>query len=315
MRWLPGPGTRAAVASHPFVLAGAAVVALLALVAGVLIIIDSARGAGADEPQVSIEPVTTETPGPTRKTAVALGVSATTNTTTAVRAAPGERTAVRGTLPRGTDVQIDGRTEDSGWMRIIFPRNSELHGWVDARYLDIAGDVDTLAVATAEPPPFIEVPTEPVSEFTPDPSQQTPSLETTPTPLPGPPDLVVGSAPSVIGGTLYVTIFNQGTGAFTGNLVVAVFNPDQSALLGGTTIFGATIEAGAALDVDTTLGISGNGTFVIVVDPNGEIEETDNTNNRITIAIVTDPPTPVPVDTPTVGPPPPPPPPIETPPL
>jgi hypothetical protein len=303
MRWLPGPDTRAAVASHPFVLAGAAVVALLALVAGVLVVIDSARGAGADEPQVEVEPRTTDTPGPTRKTAVALGVSATTNTTAAVRYAPGERTAVFGTIPRGTDVQIDGRTEDSGWMRIIFPRNSDSHGWVDARYLDITGDVDSLAVATAEPPPLIEVPTEPVSEFTPDPSELTPLPETTPTPLPGPPDLVVGSAPSVIGGSLYVTIFNQGTGVFTGNLVVAVFNADQTALLGGTTIFGATIEAGAGLDVDTTLGIVGNGTFVIVVDPNGEIEETDNTNNRVTIAVATGAPPPdeeppLPFDTP-----------------
>jgi hypothetical protein len=314
MRWLPGPETRAAVARHPFVLAGAAVVALLALVAGILVIIDSARGADANEPQVGIEPRTTDTPGPTRKTAVALGVSATTNTTTAVRYAPGDRTAVLGTIPRGTDVQIDGRTEDSGWMRIIFPPNSELHGWVDARYLDITGDVDALAVATAEPPPFIEVPTEPVSEFTPDPSELTPLPETTPTPLPGPPDLVVGGAPSVIDGHLYVTIFNQGTGVASGNLVVAVFNADQSALLGGTTIFGATIEPGGALDVDTTLAINGNGTFVIVVDPNGEIEETDNTNNRITVSIVTDPPTPVPVETPTIAPPPPPPP-QETPPL
>jgi hypothetical protein len=235
-----------------------------------------------------------------------------------VRYAPGDRTAVLGTLPRGTDVLIDGRTDDSGWLRIIFPRNSDLHGWVDSRYLDITGEVESLAVATAEPPPLIEVPTIPVSEFTPDDGEgETPTPEVTPTPLPGPPDLVVGASPSVIGGNLFVTIFNQGTGAFSGTLVVAVFNEDQSALLGGTTIFGATIEPGGALDVDTTLGVAGNGTFTIIVDPNGEIEETDDTNNRITVEIITEEPTPA-VETPTIEAPtevaPPPEPPAEAPP-
>ncbi|MEX0750773.1 MAG: SH3 domain-containing protein, partial [Dehalococcoidia bacterium] len=127
MRFLPGPDTRAAVVKHPVVLAGVAVVALLGLTAGVLVIIDSARDGTASGQQVIVE-TKTETPGPRSKTAIALGVSGRTKSVTAVRFAPGRSTQVLGTLPSGRDVQIDGRTSDDGWYRIIFPPNSELHG-------------------------------------------------------------------------------------------------------------------------------------------------------------------------------------------
>jgi hypothetical protein len=287
MRFLPGPETRAAVAKHPVVLAGVAVVALLGLTAGVLVVIDSARGGSANEPQVVVEPKTA-TPGPRSKTATAMGVSGSTKGVTAVRFAPGTRTQVLGTLPAGRDVQIDGRTSDDGWYRIIFPPNSELHGWVEADALEVTGDPQSLVIATAEPPIQVELPTEPASRLTPE-GEGTPTETPTPegTPLPGLPDLVVGTPPVISEGQLFITVVNQGTGPASGDLVVAIFNADGTALLGGATLPDFTLEAGLSIDVGTGYQVTTNATLLLVVDPNGEIEETDNTNNQIVVAIAT----------------------------
>lgn len=287
MKPWPGPETRAAVLQHPFVLAGLAVVALLGLTAGVLVVLDSLRGGGDSDPSVIVEPKSTATPGGASRTATALGVIGTTKGTTAVRSAPGNRTVTLGTIGARKEVQIDGKTTDGTWYRVIFPPNSDLHGWIDAELLDItSGDPSALVVATAEPPIIVDVPTIPPSELTPD--DPTPDVTGTPegTPTPGGlPDLVVGTTPTISGGKLFVTIINQGVGDATGDIVVAVFNPDQTALLAGATLPGFTLQAGMSIDVGTGYDVTEDQSLLLVVDPNGTIEETDNTNNQITVSI------------------------------
>jgi hypothetical protein len=302
MKFLPGPETRAAVLKHPFVLAGLAVVALLGLMAGALVLVDSAQGDGADPPAVEVEPKVTATLGPRAKTAIAGGLLGTTRGTTAVRSAPGPRTTVLGTLQGGADVQIDGRSSDGGWLRVIYPPDSEIHGWIDAEDLDVNGDPETLVIATAEPGPQVELPTRlPVTETQFPDGTETPSSDLTGTPTAqGLPDLVVGTTPTLSGGKLFITVVNQGTGDATGDLVIAVFNVDGTALLAGATLPDFTLEAGRSIDIGTGYDVTENQTLLLVVDPNGDIEETDNTNNRITVAIA-------------VGDAPPPPPPGETP--
>lgn len=284
MKFLPGPDTRAAVLKHPFVMAGLAVVALLGLTAAVLIVIDSARGDSSGEPQVGFEPHDVMTPGPIAKTAAAGGVTGRTNTTTAVRRAPGQR-STRGTLPRGTEVTIDGRSEEGNWYRIIFPPNSELHGWVDADSLDITGDPTTLRVATPEPIAIPNLPTiDPDLQLTPVP-EETEDPNGTPTPDTGLPDLVIGTTPVLSDGVLFITVENQGTGAMTGDLVVAIFTVDGSQLLGGATLPGYTLEAGLSIDIGTGYDVTENQSLLLIVDPNGDVEESDNTNNQITVSI------------------------------
>ena len=91
--------------------------------------------------------------------------------------------------------------------------------------------------------------------------------------------------------------------------VAAIFNPDASALLGGATVPGFTLPAGSSIDVSTGYVVVGSQTLLLVVDPNGDIEESDNTNNRITVALSIgepEPPTALPpIDTPVPPPPPP----------
>ncbi|HZP57816.1 MAG TPA: CARDB domain-containing protein [Dehalococcoidia bacterium] len=301
MRFLPGPETRAAVIRHPFVLAGVAVVVLLGLTAGVLIIIDSARGGSAQEPKVQIEEVTATT-GPTAKTAEAGGVRAKADHAIPVKSAPGTTTPPLGTLPGGAEMVVDGRTTDTKWLRIIFPPGSELHGWVDAADVDVtSGDPAALTVATAEPPVVVEVPTLPPTS--------TPEVLPTETPTETPvggglPDLTIGTTPTITGGKLFVTVTNIGRGVATGDLVVAVFNDDGTRLLGGATVPGATVGPGESVDVGTGLAITGTQTLLIVVDPNGDIEETDNTNNRVLINVAVGEPTPTETAPPPGGPPP-----------
>lgn len=291
-----GPETRAAVLRHPFFLAGLAVVALLGLLAGILVLFESVRGStgAAGEPTVVVESGITSTPGPVRLTAVASGVIGRTVRVTTVRTAPGSGSAVLGTLPRNTDIEIDGRTTDSNWFRVIFPPNSEFHGWIDAEDLELTGEADSLLVATAEPPPIIALPTDSPALLTAIAEQQTIDasvVETqTPTPTPtgsGLPDLVIGPAPILNGSQLFVTIINQGTGDAAGDLVVAVFNEDETALIAGSTLPNFTLPAGTSIEVGTGLSIVGSQTLLIVVDPNGTIEESDNFNNRITISVDT----------------------------
>jgi hypothetical protein len=285
MKFLPGPETRAAVVAHPIVMAGLAVMALLGITAGVLIVIDSARGDSSKEQRVEIEPRDTQTPGPVSKTATASGVTGRTNTTTAVRSAPGAR-SVRGTLPSGRDVVIDGRSAESGWYRIIFPPNSELHGWVDAEDLDITGDPTLLRVATPEPAVIVDLPTtDPDLQLTPVESTTPENPDGTSTPDTGMPDLAIGTTPIVSEGQLFITVVNQGTGDVTADLVVAIFTVDGSSLLGGATLPGFTLEAGASIDIGTGYAVTEDQALLLIVDPNGDVEESDNTNNQITISI------------------------------
>jgi uncharacterized protein YraI len=292
MRWLPGPETRAAILKHPFVLAGFAVVLLLGLTASVLVVVDSARGGGSGGPTVSVAPLTTATVGPTAKTASATGVTGTTNKVTTVRSAPGSRLPALGTIDQGEDLVIDGRTTDAKWYRVIFPPNSELHGWVDATAVDVVGNPATLTVTTPEPPVVVQLPTASASELTQIAARQTPTADASPsitvTPAGGNlPDLVISNTPTLSNGKLIVTVVNQGKGDATGDLVVAVFNADGTKLLGGATLPAFTLRAGRSIDIPTGFEVTKNETLLLIVDPNGDIAETDDTNNRATVAIST----------------------------
>ena len=288
-----GSDLRSAILRNPFFLAGLAVVLLLGLTAGALVIFDSFQGsADAGEPTVVLAPATTTTPGPVRQTAVAGGVIGTTIRVTTVRIAPGSSSAVLGTLPRGSDIEVDGRTTDSNWYRAIFPPNSELHGWIDAEDLELNGDGDSLVVATAEPAPIVALPTDPPEVLTAIADQQTVVAGETETPTPTSvaanlPDLVVGGSTVATGNQLFVTVVNQGTGDASGDIVVAVFNADGTALIGGSTLPNFSLPAGRSIDIATGYIVETSQSLLLIVDPNGTMEESDNLNNRITVSIET----------------------------
>jgi len=127
-------------------------------------------------------------------------------------------------------------------------------------------------------PPVTEPPTTPTpSELTPTPS---------PTPLAPLPDLVI-SGTVIAGGKLVVTVTNQGPGHLTSTMVeVSVFDLAGTGLLGSGSAGPITLTPGASIDVKTDYAIPASQTqLLIIVDPQGTIPETDDTNNRLTMAI------------------------------
>ncbi len=177
------PLTWRRVFQHRLVLAGALTLAVLGVAAGVLTVLDSSQGATPLSGQVIA--TTTSTPEPVASAIAGRGLTGRTNRVSAVRTAPGPDMPVLGTLGANEVVDIDGRNTKGDWLRIVFPPNSPLHGWIEATMVDANGDVSALAVATPDPPPPISVPTTPRRSSGPQPSATTtiapPAALTSPT--------------------------------------------------------------------------------------------------------------------------------------
>jgi hypothetical protein len=204
-----------------------------------------------------------------------------------VRSDPGNAFQALGVLRNGTEVEIVAKSEDGKWFQIVYPSGSNLRGWVLAESLDVNGDMSGLGVATPENIPVPVVPTSPAvtqAPTTPTPSGLTPTPS--PTPLAPLPDLVI-SGTVISGGKLVITVTNQGLGPLTSATVaVSVFDLAGTALLGSGSAGPLTLTPGASIDVKTNYAIPASPTqLLIIVDPQGTIAETDDTNNRLSVAI------------------------------
>ncbi len=264
-------------------MAATAVLAALAIAAGVLTWVlhpDHATGLAAQGASTPTAAASTE--GHPR------GITARTNTIAAVRTAPGKHMPVFGTLGRDESVEIVGRSASATWLRIVFPPGSSLYGWIAANMLDVNGDVNTLAVATAEPPVVIAVPTSASSR-----TQRTPVRSAgsatagaaTPTPPALLPDLVVAKV-QIGRTTLVATIMNRGDGPATGAIVVSVFSADGRTPLATASAPNTGLAPHASVEVDTGYVVNGSQRLVVVVNPAGTIEESNTGNNSTTVAVV-----------------------------
>jgi SH3 domain-containing protein/CARDB protein len=267
----------------PVVLVATAAVAALAIAAGVLswaLHPDPAPGPVAQSAASPIAAPTTEASNPN-------GITARTNTIAAVRTAPGSYTQVLGTLGRNESVEVIGRSAAASWLRIVFPPGSSLHGWIAAAMLDVTGDVNTLAVATAEPPVVIVPPAGSSSRtpVRPTGSATAVSAAATATLSVLLPDLVLAQA-HMGRTTLVTTIENQGDGPTNGIIVVSVFAADGRTQLATTTAPNTGLAPHASLEVDTGYVVHGSQRLVVVVNPAGTIKESNAGNNSTTVAVV-----------------------------
>jgi uncharacterized protein YraI len=254
---------------------------VLLVVVGVI-----AFSVGSGGGQNSAVKLATQTPAEGQdQVAAGEGVTGTANATVNVRNGPGNTTQALGVLRRGGQVTVDGKSEDGEWLEIVYPPRSKLHGWVMASSLDLQGDAASLAVATPEEIPLAVAPTS-VAVATAEETTPTPELTVTvtTTALPTLPDLVVSNW-LVSGGYLVVTVTNQGTGTLTATAIdVGVFDASGAKLLNSTSAAPQTLKPGASIDIKTgylTLGAPGQ--VLVIVDPNGKIPETNDTNNRLVV--------------------------------
>ena len=79
--------------------------------------------------------------------------------TATMRNGPDATYAILGTIPRGAQLPVVGRNEDSAWLQVIYPPGSQLRGWVNASLLEVDGDVAELVIAGPGVGPQIPIPT------------------------------------------------------------------------------------------------------------------------------------------------------------
>ena len=265
----------------PIILGGLAVVliALIAVVAlGVL-----GGGNGGDNGGSATKTASTSSP---KQTAGSGHLTGKAKSTVNVRSDPGNAFQALGVLRNGTEVEIVAKSEDGKWFQIVYPSGSNLRGWVLAESLDVNGDMSGLGVATPENIPVPVVPTSPAvtPTTTPTPSNLTPTPSPTP-PIPLP-DLVI-SGTAISGGKLVIKVTDQGLGPLTSATVaVSVFDLAGTGLLGSGSAGPLTLTPGASIDIQTNYAIPASPIqLLIIVDPQGTIPETDDTNNRLSVAI------------------------------
>lgn len=284
---------------HPIVLGALAVVVVLLVVAVALILVG---GGEEDDEEEAAAPAPTRTEKPETNLTSEDGVSGEVIATINVRSGPGEGYTILGTIRNGTRVEVVGRTEEEEWLQVIYPPQSSLHGWVDAAFLDLEGDPSTLAVATVEALPLPEVPTEPayVAVATPT-AEETPTAEAGPTEeaTPSPtavfsptpeaelPDLVIGIPTWLVDDTVVITVVNQGRGAMENQrLDVGMFDSQGQTLLHYTSAGVQSLAPGSSIDVNTGFTCTVEQQEVlVVVDVDGRIDETDNTNNQMLVTV------------------------------
>ena len=266
----------------PIILGGLAVV-LVALVAVVVLGVPGGGGGGGDEGGTATGTAGTSQP---KQTPNGDRLTGRARSTVNVRSDPGNAFQALGVLKKDTEVEIVAKSEDGKWLQIVYPSGSKLRGWVLTESLEVPGDLTALAVATPDRIPVPVAPTSPV--VTQPPTTPTPSGTATPspTPLSQLPDLVIGGT-LISGGKLVATVTNQGPGPLTSATVnVSVFDLAGTGLLGSGSAGPNTLTPGASIDVKTNYTIPASPTqLLIIVDPEGAIPETDDTNNRMSMAI------------------------------
>ena len=273
---------------HPVILAGLVVVSLLGIAAGILTLIDAGRS--APNPAV-VAGETTQISVPAAATAQPRDGGARTLRTVAVRTIPGDGMPVLGSLPEAALVAVDGRSSDSTWLRIVFPPQSELYGWVDARFIGAHAPVASLPIRSGEavvrgPAPPTQSAVQSTGQASIRSTNVTPA-SAPPTSTPAAPpaglaDLIVTGG-SVSDGKMTITVRNAGTGIAQGTLVVSVAS-DAGLPLGNASV-AIKLPAGQSTQVTTTYVVTASQRMVVTVNAGGAIAESNTANNSLTIAI------------------------------
>src|ERR1700694_1404455 len=138
--------------NNRLLLAALGLVVVLLLTAIVLIAIGRGNASSNDSSSKVVVASGRKTPVP----AVG-GLVGTTVSTIGFRNGPDVTYPILGTIPRGATVAIVGRSQDSAWLQVGHPATFDLKGWVDAKLLNVDGDVTVLALAGPGPVANAEV--------------------------------------------------------------------------------------------------------------------------------------------------------------
>jgi uncharacterized protein YraI len=230
---------------NPYVLAGLAV--SLAIILAVAVVFLFGRGneqGGGDNNGGS--PNQTQAPRPTGVNAIPGAINVKSVATATVREGPGQEYLELGLLRASQDVQVVGRNQESTWYQIVYPRDSQLRGWVPKSALGVAeGDQAALAVVTVTP---IERPTVVIPTSTPRPAEPTATPEATQSPNDRADIGVVIAADCAPNSTINLAINNVGNTPIDHNVQVIISN---NGVVKYDEVFKARIAPGQSVPLAT----------------------------------------------------------------
>jgi hypothetical protein len=238
----------------------------------------------ADLPEVVVSGTVQPTPDSRTKSKSALDV----------RLGPGTGFAVVGSLGKGESVEVVGRDNDSQWLAIRFPPGSAGQGWIPVAGVDSPPDLPRLAVALPTPlprtistfPPGQGISNGDDTPVTgPNATTRTPNPAGTPSPVPGPVDLVITKVALASDRRVAVTVTNRGPGDLVGFTVFVQVRDlgVRSEVMNAPLV---SLRVGQTLTLQTsTFLISGEETIQAIVDPFGSVPEVDKTNNTTQVVL------------------------------
>ncbi len=173
-------------------------------------------------------------------------------------------------IPEGRKVRVTGRTDDSTWIRVIYPVTSTLEGWIaaanfeEATLPDLAAVPDVASIAEADGLGEGGLLDEPALA-----------------------DLSVSSADVAGNGLLTVRITNLGRAPFAGEVTVRVTTAEGEIVASLDADLGVSpLGPGRSAAVNTGYTVTETGLFIVEVDPTNEIEESSEFNNSQRVLLV-----------------------------
>jgi len=204
---------------------------------------------------------TPEAEGPTARVAM----------TSNLYGAPSRTADLVAIVPEGRSVKVTGRTDDSSWLRVMYPVTATLEGWLPV------SNLVTASLPELEPVPAVASIAGPDGEEVPGGGTDEPAL----------PDLTVSSADVSPSGQLTVRITNIGRAPVSGSVGLRVTTAEGE-IVGALDVDLASspLAPGRSASVNTGVVVTQTGLFVIEVDPQNEIEEASEFNNSRRVLLV-----------------------------
>ncbi len=173
-------------------------------------------------------------------------------------------------VPQERTVRVSGQTDDSTWLRVIYPVSSTLEGWIPAANMVEASLPDLAAIPIVASVVRAE-------DGEPGGLLEEAALA----------DLTVSSADVQPTGQLAVRITNVGRAPFEGSVGLRITTAEGE-IIGVLDIdlSGSPLGPGRSASVNTGTSITATGLYVIEVDPTNEVEEASEFNNTRRVLLV-----------------------------
>ena len=250
-----GPEARTIGTPRPPVIAAAGVVLVAAGAIAVILLVNGRRGV----------PLPAEA-----APSIVAASTARLATTSNLYARPARASDLVAIIPAGHQARVTGRTEDAAWLRVVYPPQSSLEGWVPRANFVAAGLPDLASVPAL------------AAEVAASGSGASAASEADALP-----DLTVASADVQPNGNLSVRITNDGRAAFAGRVGLQVAGADGEIL--GVLEIDLTdrpLATGRSASVNTGVEVRSTGLFVIEVDRGNRVKESSEVNNIRRVLLV-----------------------------